>query len=170
MPPSTTPVQRPTVYDGSFGVKVDDGRYADIVGHLFTEFLKSQTEGKKPAPNARAKKFAQEFVEFARQYLDANPPLSQTYIGTGIAVKLQNGVIVTFSTKDATVVAHRDESIALNRPKSQPGQHGISDMGSIPITTGQTKVQDARTQGDAPDQKQAAGGKRAAPARGPRKR
>lgn len=167
-----TPVERPVVYDGGFGFKVDLGKYPDLAGHLFTEFLKDRDEQKRPPIKKRERDALLAFLEFARDYLDKNPPQSQTYVGHGIAVKLQNGVTVTFSTKDATVVEHRDDSIALNRPKSQPGQHGISDMGSVPITTGQTsnKVPDARTQVDPPDQEPAPKGRAhaAAPRRGKR--
>lgn len=149
-----TPVQRPVVYDGGIaGFKVDDGSYPDIIGHLYTEFLKSCTE-QKIVFNKRDQKMTLAFLEFARKFLDTNPPRSQRYVGRGLALELQNGTILTFSTQDATVVAHRDDSVAINHAKSQPGQHGISDMGSVPITTGRTRTENVQV--NAPDQKPAA--------------
>lgn len=141
------PVQRPIVYDGGFsGFKVDTGDYPDIIGHLFSEFLKDRQEKKKPSLKKAYQDQLLEFVEFARQYLDKNPPRTQRYIGRGIGLELQNGAIVALSTQDATVVEYRADSVSVTTAKSQPGQNGISDTYSIPITTGQVRVQDARAQ------------------------
>lgn len=57
---------------------------SDLFGFLLDQFVDSDP----PFANASA------FVEFARQYLQQNPPVTVAP-GDGFAVQLQNGVVVS---------------------------------------------------------------------------
>ena len=136
----STTVERSVEYAG-FGSDrpLDDGKYPDILGFLLSQFDQAEAEKGAAPVTKKAREQVLKFLEFGRALLDKDLPRTMRYAGSGFALELQSGKIVAFSTKDAAIVDHRGGSVPIMVSKSQPGQAGGFDTGSVPITTGHTR-------------------------------
>jgi hypothetical protein len=99
----------------------------DLMDLLTQEFLANHKSKNKPALA-----FFREFVAFAKDYLNQNPPVSQFYAGNGLGLTLQNGVGIFFNSQ-----AHLEETsysgVSITKSQGVPGQ-AMPKAESIPLT------------------------------------
>lgn len=106
----------------------------DIMTFLYDEFLKAFTQGNIPKENVGTEPTLEGFIAFARKYLaEVNQPMSVTYLMTGLGLRLQQGQTVALRPQQENANPMRDAGLHITKPMTVPGQHGISDISSVPI-------------------------------------
>lgn len=71
------------------------------------------------------------FVDFSKKHLKGNPPIS-VFAAYGLGLRLADSteVIIVATQPEGESVA---DSIPVTRPRSSPGQFGITDTRSVPV-------------------------------------
>lgn len=76
----------------------------------------------------------QHFVDFCKKQLKGNPPTS-VFMAVGLGLRLADGTEVNVVEQPPDSEAIPD-SIAVTKPKSMPGQFGITDTRAVPVFGG----------------------------------
>jgi len=74
------------------------------------------------------------FTDFCKKHLKGNPPVS-VFTSIGLGLRLADGTEVTMVEPPSEEEAVPD-SIPVTRPRSLPGQCGITDTRSVPVFGG----------------------------------
>ena len=117
----------------------------DLMSYLSTEWRRhllehtnEQRENKGQSPlkleDVKNNPSVEAFVEWSKKRLKQYPPVSQAFLDQGFALRLQNGVVVSFAPAEETVAsAMRDTGIPITNPRRYPGVPDIVPVGAIDI-------------------------------------
>jgi hypothetical protein len=107
----------------------------DLMGYLHEAWKKHLDEDKTQKLGIDASDAIGHFRDFCTQHLKGNPPASVFMTGYGLGIRMADGTML--SLVEAPVEEDLPaESMPVTRPKSLPGQRGITDTKSVPVFGG----------------------------------
>ena len=74
----------------------------------------------------------EDFVPFCRDYLKDNPPIGTAVVGTGLAVRLRKGEVLSFQRPAAA--PQPGKAISISKAEFDPERSGISNTDCMNIT------------------------------------
>lgn len=106
----------------------------DLMTYLHDAWKKHLDEDKEQKLGISAGDAIEHFVDFCKKQLKGNPP-SGVFMAIGVGLRLADGTEVQVVEPPAEPDAAPD-SILITKPRSLPGQHGITDTKSVPVFGG----------------------------------